>query len=36
MNTNFSIKKTTEILERTPNVLEVLLHGLSDEWINAL
>jgi uncharacterized damage-inducible protein DinB len=35
MNTNFSIEKTIEILERTPLVLETLLNGLSDDWIHA-
>ncbi len=30
---DFDLKKTMEILERTPAVLENLLRGLSDEWI---
>ena len=30
---HFNIEKSLEILERTPSVLEVLLTGLSDEWI---
>ncbi len=29
----FSIEKSIEILERTPNVINSLLTGLSDEWI---
>ncbi|MCB0432442.1 MAG: DinB family protein [Mangrovimonas sp.] len=29
----FSIEKSVEILERTPKTLEVLLNGLSDDWI---
>jgi uncharacterized damage-inducible protein DinB len=29
----FNIERTLEIIERTPVVLEVLLSGLSDEWI---
>ncbi len=29
----FSIEKSIEILERTPRVLQALLHGISDEWI---
>ncbi|MEK7723477.1 MAG: DinB family protein [Acidobacteriota bacterium] len=32
---NFSLEKTIEILERTPIVLNSLLHGISDEWISA-
>lgn len=30
----YSIEKSLEILERTPEVLESLLLGLSDEWAN--
>ena len=30
----FDLNKSIEILERTPHVLETLLSGLSDEWIN--
>jgi hypothetical protein len=29
----FSINRAIEILERTPQVLEAMLSGLSDEWI---
>lgn len=29
---NFSLEKTLEILERTPNVIEALLLDLPDEW----
>src|SRR5687768_15936356 len=29
---NFTIEKTIEVLERTPLVLEELLHGISDHW----
>lgn len=29
----FNLNKSIEILERTPQVLEALLTGLSDEWI---
>ncbi len=29
----FRLEKSLEILERTPRVLEVMLTGLSDEWI---
>jgi len=29
---NFNLKKSIEILERTPSVLETLLGGLSPEW----
>ena len=29
----FDLKKSLEILERTPIVLETMLSGLSDEWI---
>jgi uncharacterized damage-inducible protein DinB len=31
----FDLKKSVEILSRTPRVLEVSLAGLSDEWIHA-
>lgn len=31
----YNLQKSIEILERTPVVLEQLLSGLSDEWINA-
>jgi len=31
---NFELNKSIEILERTPKVLNTLLNGLSDEWIN--
>ncbi|KAA3611990.1 MAG: DinB family protein [Calditrichaeota bacterium] len=31
---NFSLKKSIEILEKTPSVLENLLTNLSDNWIN--
>lgn len=30
---NFDLNKSFEILERTPNTLESLLSGLSDDWI---
>ncbi|MCF6131487.1 DinB family protein [Flavobacterium wongokense] len=30
---NFNLSKSIEILERTPTVLETLLNGLSNEWI---
>lgn len=30
---DFSLEKSFEILERTPNVLELMLKDLSDEWI---
>lgn len=30
--TNFSLVKSIEILERTPNVLSQLLNGLSSDW----
>ena len=30
---DFELAKTIEILERTPGVIEVLLRGLSPEWI---
>lgn len=29
---NFSLEKSMEILERTPNVIKELLDGLSDDW----
>ncbi|ASK30675.1 hypothetical protein CEY12_11365 [Chryseobacterium sp. T16E-39] len=29
----FNLNKAVEILERTPNVLTLMLDGLSDEWI---
>lgn len=29
---NFSVIKSTEILERTPDVLDAMLQGLSSEW----
>lgn len=29
----FNLNKSIEILERTPQVLEVLLNGLSDDWL---
>ena len=29
----FDINKSLEILERTPKVLEDILHGLSDDWV---
>ncbi|MBI1225481.1 MAG: DUF664 domain-containing protein [Bacteroidetes bacterium] len=29
----FSLEKSLEILERTPAVLQVLLSGLSDDWV---
>ncbi len=32
---NFTIEKSIEILERTPIVIEELLHGISDDWSNA-
>ena len=32
---NFSIDQSIEILERTPEVLHLMLNGLSDEWITA-
>jgi len=31
----FNLIKATEILERTPTVLENLLIGLSDEWLHS-
>lgn len=30
---NFDLNKTTDVLERTPKILEDLLSGLSDDWI---
>lgn len=33
LNMNFTIKKSIEILERTPGVLTSLLSGLSDDWV---
>jgi uncharacterized damage-inducible protein DinB len=32
---NFNLNDTIEILERTPRVLEALLTGLSDGWLNS-
>ncbi|WP_124726746.1 DinB family protein [Staphylospora marina] len=32
---NFNLNETIEILERTPRVLEALLTGLSDGWLEA-
>ncbi len=32
---NFEIKKSIEILSRTPSVIELLLNGLSEEWIKS-
>ena len=32
---NFELNKSIEILERTPDVIEVLLSGLSQEWIRS-
>lgn len=29
---NFDLNKTTDVLERTPKILEDLLSGLSDDW----
>lgn len=29
---NFSLEKSIEILERTPNVLSAMLHNISDGW----
>lgn len=31
---NFNLQQSLEILERTPRVIENLLRGLSQEWIN--
>lgn len=31
---NFSIKEAIEVLERTPQALEALLGGLSEEWLS--
>lgn len=31
---NISINKSIEILEKTPDVLYALLHGISEEWTN--
>jgi hypothetical protein len=28
----FTLKKSIEILQRTPDVLHILLHGISDDW----
>lgn len=33
MSENFSLDKSFEILEKTPDVLMVLLNGLSNEWL---
>lgn len=33
--TNFSLDKTIEILERTPEILKTILVGISDDWISA-
>lgn len=30
----FDLEKSIEVLERTPSVLDNMLRGLSDEWIN--
>ncbi len=30
---NFTLEKSIEILERTPSVLQSLLHGLSEDWL---
>ena len=30
---NFDLNKTTDLLERTPKILEDLLSGLSEDWI---
>lgn len=30
---NFSINKSLEILERTPQILSALLSGISDDWV---
>lgn len=32
---NFSLEKTIEILERTPEVIKTMLVGISDDWISA-
>ena len=32
---NFNLEKSIEILERTPDVLISMLHGLSDDWTSA-
>ena len=32
---NFDLHKSLEILEKTPRVLDSLLNGLSDDWINS-
>ncbi|MDT0559554.1 DinB family protein [Ichthyenterobacterium sp. W332] len=32
---NFELNKSIEILERTPEVIEVLLSGLSQEWVRS-
>ena len=29
----YNISKSIEILERTPGLLEIMLHGLSNEWL---
>lgn len=29
----FSIERSLELLERTPDVLRIMLNGLSDEWV---
>ena len=31
---NFDLNKSLEILERTPKVLDILLNGLSRDWID--
>lgn len=32
---NFDLRKSLEILEKTPEVLDTLLNGLSDDWIHS-
>ena len=34
LSVDFSLEKSLEILERTPDVLDAMLRGLSEEWIN--